>query len=42
MNSVKKDVLDAMVSEVLGNVQFNPETNDLTSLYDLLEKELPF
>lgn len=35
-------ILDEMVSEVLGKVSFNPETNDLTSLYNMLEKELPF
>lgn len=38
----KKIILDDMVSEVLGKVSFNPETNDLTSLYNMLEKELPF
>ena len=42
MSTTRKEILDDMVSEVLGNVSFNPETNDLTSLYDLLEKELPF
>ena len=38
----KKIILDDMVSEVLGKVSFNPETNDLISLYNMLEKELPF
>lgn len=40
--NTKKIILDDMVSEVLEKVAFNPETDDLTSLYDMLAKELPF
>ena len=40
--NTKKIILDDMVSEVLGKVSFNPETDDLTSLYDMLAEELPF
>ena len=42
MSTTRKNILDDMVSEVLGKVNFNPEKDDLTSLYDMLEKELPF
>ena len=41
MGMTERTILDDMVSEILGKVDFNPETNDLTSLYDMLSKELP-
>lgn len=41
MSKTERNILDDMVSEILGKVAFNPETNDLTSLYDMLSKELP-
>lgn len=42
MDSTKKVILDDMVSEVLGKVNFNPEKDDLVSLYNMLSDELPF
>lgn len=41
MSIVKGNILDDMVSEVLHKVDFNPETDDLSTLYDMLSKELP-
>ncbi len=41
MDLTKARILDEIVKEVLGKIDFNPETDDLTSLYSILEKELP-
>ena len=41
MIMTEKNILDDMVAEVLGKVNFDPEKDDLTSLYNMLSKELP-
>lgn len=41
MSIVEGNILDDMVTEVLTKVPFNPETDDLSTLYDMLSKELP-
>jgi len=41
MDLTKASILDEMVREILGKIDFNPETDDLASLYSILKKELP-
>lgn len=41
MNISGSTILDEMVEEVLEKGIFNPETDNLLGLYDLLSKELP-
>ena len=41
MSMKEKNILDEMVTEVLNKGIFNPETDKLSTLYDMLSKELP-
>jgi len=41
MSMTERSILDDMVTEVLNKGLFNPETDKLSTLYDMLSKELP-
>ena len=41
MSMTERSILDDMVTEVLSKGLFNPETDKLSTLYDMLSKELP-